>query len=147
MAWFDVTTQQAGNQLTVNVTQNNPSGVIYGCKLEVAVNGKRATVDFGVAPTTDPASATITFTGAPSPIVVDPDHRVVNRVGAAFAPPVKPKVWNLLMGPGALREAEGRVRAFVRGKRHGVCSAEHAVLRDKSRDFIGLTGGPRGHGG
>lgn len=90
---FDVTTQQAGNQLTVNVTQNNPSGVIYGCKLEVAVNGKRATVDFGVAPTTKTASATITFTGAPSPIVVDPDHRVVNRVGAAFAPPVKPKVW------------------------------------------------------
>lgn len=90
---FDVTTQQAGDQLTVTVTQNNPSGTIYGCKLEVAIAGKRATVDFGLAPTQKTASTTLTFTGTPSPITIDPDHRVVNRTGAGFAPPTKPKVW------------------------------------------------------
>jgi hypothetical protein len=91
---FDVTTSQVGNQLTVNVTQNNASNVIYGCKLDVDINGKRATVDFGTEPTNKTASTTITFTGTPSPITVDPDHRVVNRPGnQGILPSPKPKVW------------------------------------------------------
>jgi aminopeptidase N len=91
---FDVTTSQVGNQLTVSVTQNNASNVIYGCKLDVDINGKRATVDFGTEPTNKTASTTITFTGTPSPITVDPDHRVVNRPGnQGILPSPKPKVW------------------------------------------------------
>lgn len=93
---FDVTTSQAGGQLTVTVTQNNASNVIYGCKVDIDVAGKRATVDFGVAPTNKTATATIPFTGTATPITVDPDHKVINRPGIqGFAPPAKKRVWIL----------------------------------------------------
>lgn len=93
---FDVTTSQAGGQLTVTVTQNNTSNVIYGCKVDIEIAGKRATVDFGVAPTNKTATATIPFTGTASPVTVDPDHKVINRPGTqGFAPPPKKRVWIL----------------------------------------------------
>src|SRR4051812_18595454 len=60
---FAVTTTQAGDQVTVTVTQNNASQTLYGCSIEVEVQGATqsttATVDFGVAPTKASASATV----------------------------------------------------------------------------------------
>ena len=92
---FDVTTQeQSGGLLAVTVTQNNPSGRIYGCQVDIDINGKRASVDFGLAPTSKVATTSIAFSGAASPITVDPDHKIVNRlINAGFSPPSKPKIF------------------------------------------------------
>lgn len=97
---FAVSFDEVGDQLTVTVTQQNASGVLYGCKVEVAIAGPsataRATVDFGLAPTSATASTTITFAGARTSVRLDPDHKVIGRaVGASngFAAPASLPVW------------------------------------------------------
>ncbi|HLM73170.1 MAG TPA: M1 family aminopeptidase, partial [Polyangiaceae bacterium] len=60
---FSVEIGQAGNEVTVTLTQINPSKKIYGCAVEVEVKGAlsstRALVDFGVAPSSPVASAKV----------------------------------------------------------------------------------------
>ncbi|MDF2694207.1 MAG: hypothetical protein K0S65_2590, partial [Labilithrix sp.] len=99
---FAVAFDQVGGQLTVNVTQQNPSGTIYGCKVEVEITGpgtgntKRAVVDFGLAPTSATASTTIAFSGPRTSVRLDPDHKVIGRaVGATngFAAGMSLPVW------------------------------------------------------
>lgn len=97
---FAISTSQVGNNVTVTVTQQNASHKLYGCKLEVLVNGATtsafAVVDFGVAPQSATATATVTL---PEPVMsttFEPRHRLVGRV--AGAPPLQAagvKVWPL----------------------------------------------------
>ena len=98
----EVTTAQAGNTVTVTVTQQNASKKLYGCKVEVEVLGATtsalATIDFGIAPKSDTATATVTLA---EPVVgtnVEPRHRLVTRVAKAGVPaapePLLP-VWPL----------------------------------------------------
>jgi aminopeptidase N len=90
--------QQAG-EVTVTVTQQNPSGKRYGCAVEVLVAGATqtalATVDFGAAPSSATATATIPFPEQATGYTLDPDHRLVARdamgVAAKAGPP--PPVW------------------------------------------------------
>ncbi len=93
---FSIATQAlGGNQLKVTVTQENASTIVYPCKVEVGLNGgsTRATVDFGLAPTSNVASTTITFAGAVTSTQLDPDHRLVGRTKTnGFAPPPPPPV-------------------------------------------------------
>jgi aminopeptidase N len=98
---FAVTTAQAGDQVTVTVTQQNASTTIYGCKVDVEVDGATqkavATIDFGVAPTSAVATATVTLAEAVTGTVLDPGHRVIGRLagtGNVKAPPPR-KVWIL----------------------------------------------------
>jgi aminopeptidase N len=97
---FAIATSQVGSNVTVTVTQQNASHKLYGCKLEVLVSGATtsalAVVDFGVAPQSATATATVTL---PEPVVstvFEPRHRLVGRV--AGAPPLQAaslKVWPL----------------------------------------------------
>jgi hypothetical protein len=86
--------------VTVTVTQDNASHKLYGCKLEVLVSGATtsavAVVDFGVAPQSVTATATVTLSEPVVSTVFEPRHRVVGRV--AGAPPMQTaglKVWPL----------------------------------------------------
>ena len=98
----EVTTAQAGNTVTVTVTQQNASKKLYGCKVEVLVLGMNtsaiATIDFGTAPKSDTATATVTLAGLVESIQVEPRHRLVTRVVKpgvpAVAEPLLP-VWPL----------------------------------------------------
>ena len=97
---FAIATTQAGNQVTVTVTQQNASKTIYGCKLDVEVDGATqkvvATVDFGVTPASATATTTVTLAEAVTKTVLDPGHRVVGRLaGGGVAAPPKRKVWIL----------------------------------------------------
>lgn len=98
---FSVATTQTGDQVTVTVTQKNASKKLYGCKVEVGVQGATAsalaTVDFGVAPTSTTASATVTLSGPVKSTTLDPNHRVVGRLGTGgpLAPEPRRKVWIL----------------------------------------------------
>jgi aminopeptidase N len=93
-----VTTAQSGNEVTVTVTQENASGKLYGCVVEVDVKGATqtatATIDFGIAPQSAMATAKVTLTEPVMSTVLDPRNRVVAREKAAMA--VAPKsrpVW------------------------------------------------------
>jgi aminopeptidase N len=98
---FSVELSQAGNEVTVAVTQMNPSNKIYGCAIEVEVKGAastaRALVNFGVAPSSPTASAKVTLAEPFTSYTLDPDHRVIGVDAAAMpaAPVAKPKlpVW------------------------------------------------------
>lgn len=86
--------------MTVTVTQQNASHKLYGCKLEVLVNGATtsalAVVDFGVAPQSATATATVTLAEPVVSTVFEPRNRLVGRV--AGAPPLQAaglKVWPL----------------------------------------------------
>ena len=97
---FAIATSQVGSNVTVTVTQQNASQKLYGCKLEVLVSGATtsalAVVDFGVAPQSATATATVTL---PEPVVstvFEPRHRTVGRVaGAPAAQATSFKVWPL----------------------------------------------------
>ena len=97
---FAIATSQTGNQVTVTATQQNVSGKRYGCKLEVEVHGATssalATINFGVAPTSTTASATVTLAEPVASTVFDPHHRVIGRLAGAPAMQGKPvQVWPL----------------------------------------------------
>jgi aminopeptidase N len=99
---FVVSTEQTGDQVTVTVTQQNASKKLYGCKVEILVQGdtKAATavVDFGVAPENATAKATVTLVEPVKGTVLDPDHRLVGRLitpGMPVAPEPMLPVWPL----------------------------------------------------
>ena len=96
---LQVTTAQVGDQVTVTVTQQNTSGKLYGCLVEVEVSGATQTatalVDFGVAPTGATATATVTLAEPVASATLDPNHRLVARQSSnvtALAGPKLP-VW------------------------------------------------------
>jgi aminopeptidase N len=96
---FAVSTEQSGDQVTVTVTQQNASGVAYGCVVEVEVAGAtesaRALVSFGAAPSSSSASATVTLAEPALSTTLDPDHRVVGRAAQAASATAAPRlpVW------------------------------------------------------
>jgi aminopeptidase N len=89
-------TSQVGDQVTVTVTQANPSGKLYGCAIDVLVEGATqsvtARVDFGLAPSSAVATATVNLGEPVVGTVLDPDHRVIAREPGA-APPARRPVW------------------------------------------------------
>jgi aminopeptidase N len=84
---FEIATAQAGDQVTVTVTQKNASGKVYGCKVEVQVDGAStsalAAIDFGPSPQSATASATVTLAEPVIGTKLDPNHRVVGRLASA----------------------------------------------------------------
>lgn len=90
--------QDANGEVTVTVTQQNASGKLYGCVVEVDVQGATqaatATIDFGLDPQSAVASAKVTL---PEPLVgttLDPRHKLVARESiAALAQPEPRPVW------------------------------------------------------
>jgi aminopeptidase N len=96
---LQVTTAQAGDQVTVTVTQQNASAKLYGCLVEVEVNGATQTttalVDFGVAPTSATATATVTLAEPVVSTQLDPNHRLVARQSPNVSVKPEPKlpVW------------------------------------------------------
>jgi aminopeptidase N len=100
---FAISTMQQGDQVTVTVTQQNASGKVYGCQVDVEVQGATsnvvANVDFGVAPTSATATATVTLAEPVTGVGFDPSNRLIGRVpppmGPAPPPPPRKKVWIL----------------------------------------------------
>lgn len=99
---FAVSTAQTGDQVTVTVTQQNASKKLYGCKLEILVQGDTqsatAVIDFGLTPQSATANATVTLVGPVKATVLDPDHRLVGRLvtpGMPAAPEPTLPVWPL----------------------------------------------------
>jgi aminopeptidase N len=97
---FAISTSQVGSNVTVTVTQQNASHKLYGCKLEVLVNGATtsalAVVNFGVAPQSATATATVTLPEPVASTVFEPRNRLVGRVaGAPAAQTTGLKVWPL----------------------------------------------------
>jgi aminopeptidase N len=97
---MQVEASQTGDQVTVTVTQNNPGGKLFGCKVEVQVQGADqsalAVVDFGVAPTASSASTTVTLAQAMVSTVLDPRRRLIAHDGTAgvmSAPQPHRDVW------------------------------------------------------
>ncbi|MEZ4308582.1 MAG: M1 family aminopeptidase [Polyangiaceae bacterium] len=93
-----VETQSVGGFEEVTVTQVNPSGKLYGCVVEVEVQGATSSVlakiDFGVAPTSASASAVVTLNEPVVATVLDPQHKLIARNAAVplKAPTPRP-VW------------------------------------------------------
>lgn len=87
---FAVKTDQVGGDVTVTVTQQNASGKIYGCVVEVELRGAtsstRAMIDFGVAPSKAIATASATLNEPITSVILDPDNRLIGR--NAGAPPI-----------------------------------------------------------
>jgi len=98
---FAISTTQAGDQVTVTVTQQNASGKLYGCKVDVEVDGATqkvvATVDYGAAPKDATATATVTLAEPVMGTALDPGHRLVARDASMInvKPPPNRKVWIL----------------------------------------------------
>jgi aminopeptidase N len=99
---FKVATSQAGGEVTVTVTQENASGKVYGCAVEVEVlsasSKARVIVDFGLAPSSKAATAKVALAEPALGYSLDPDHRVIGddiTVMPAAAPPPRKKrpVW------------------------------------------------------
>jgi len=91
---------QAG-EATVTVTQNNASGKLYGCLVEIEVQGPtksmRGVIDFGVAPASATASVKIPLGEPYISYTLDPDHRLIGKdvTVAPIAPPPKKHIWIL----------------------------------------------------
>lgn len=85
-----VSTAQTGNTVTVTVAQKNASKKLYGCKVEVEVLGATttvmATIDFGAAPKSDTATATVTLSEPVVGTTLEPRHRLVARLAKAGVP-------------------------------------------------------------
>ena len=96
---FAIATSQVGNQVHVTVTQQNPTNKRYGCKLEIEVRGATtsavALVDFGVAPASATASATVTLAEPVVDTVFEPRHRAIGRVAGAPAVRASVTPWPL----------------------------------------------------
>jgi len=89
---------QNGSEVTVKITQENPSGKVYGCVVEVDVQSATGTatalVDFGLAPASATASATVTLADPLMSATLDPRHKLVARDSAApFKAPTPRPVW------------------------------------------------------
>jgi aminopeptidase N len=88
---FAIATSQIGSEVTVDVTQQNDSGRLYGCRVEVQVAGATesaiAVVDFGLAPSSATASATVTLSEPVATTALDPNHRLVGRLAGGTAAP------------------------------------------------------------
>jgi aminopeptidase N len=99
---FAVSTEQSGSEVTITVTQQNASGTIYGCAVEVEVSGASGStiglVDFGLSPVSPVATTKVMLAEPITATALDPRHRVIGRtpkaLGAA-APPVRLPVWPL----------------------------------------------------
>lgn len=97
-----ITTAQAGDAVTVTVTQENASKKLYGCKVEVEVLGATtsatAMVDFGIAPKSATATATVTLAEPVVSTKLEPRNRLIARPSTSGAPakpePLRP-VWPL----------------------------------------------------
>lgn len=85
-----ITTAQTGDAVTVTVTQQNASKKNYGCKVEVDVLGATtsatALIDFGLAPKSDTATATVTLSEAVVSTKLEPRHRLIARLAGNGAP-------------------------------------------------------------
>ncbi|HZF48547.1 MAG TPA: M1 family aminopeptidase [Polyangiaceae bacterium] len=96
---FSVELSQVGAEVTVALTQMNPSKKLYGCAVEVEVKGAvssaRALVDFGLAPSSPTASAKVTLAEPITSHTLDPDHRLVAMDASVMpaAPPPKLPAW------------------------------------------------------
>lgn len=98
---FVVETVQQAGEVTITVTQQNTSGLIYGCAVDVEVAGAttkaRATVNFGLAPSNPKAVATVPLAEPLVSYTLDPDHRVIGKdiTAKPAAPPPKRKIYIL----------------------------------------------------
>lgn len=96
---FSIETSAVGNEVTVTLTQENASGKVYPCVVEVDVLGATQTVtanvDFGFDPKSPTASAKITMSEPVASTSLDPRHRLVARLKAAapLAKPTPRRVW------------------------------------------------------
>jgi len=92
---FTVSTDQQGNQVTVTVTQDGPE--LFGCLVEVDVHGANTTVtasvDFGLAPSSASAQATVTLAEAVVITELDPRERLIEQTGNVNASGQEPKIW------------------------------------------------------
>ncbi|MFO0755603.1 MAG: M1 family aminopeptidase [Byssovorax sp.] len=99
---FSASAEQSGSEVTITVTQQNPSGKVYGCAIEVQVSGATQSavglVDFGVEPQSDVATAKVMLAEPLVSTTVDPHHRVIGKTPkppGPVPPPVPLKVWPL----------------------------------------------------
>ena len=80
---FAVAAVQAGAEATVTVAQQNASGKLYGCVMEVEIKGAtqtaRVKIDFGLAPQTAKLSVAVPFTEPVTTVTLDPDHKLIGR--------------------------------------------------------------------
>ncbi len=87
---FAVKADQVGGEVTVSVTQQNVSGKLFGCAVEVEVRGAtqsaRVVVDFGLTPSNVVATAKTTLGEPVTTVVLDPDNHVIGW--NAGAPPL-----------------------------------------------------------
>jgi aminopeptidase N len=78
---FAIKTDQVGSEVTVTVTQQNLSGKLFGCAVEVEVKGAtqsaRVIVDFGLAPSNAVATAKATLSEPVTSVVLDPDNHLI----------------------------------------------------------------------
>lgn len=94
---LNIASSQAGSEVTVTLTQNNLSGILYGCMAEVEVQGAtqsvRGIADFGVAPSNASAIVKVMLAEPVQNIILDPDHKLIARQGMmpAQATPALPK--------------------------------------------------------
>lgn len=97
---FSVKTTQSGTDVTVEVTQKNASGKLYGCAIEVDVVGAtssaRALVDFGLDPKSATASAHVTLSEPVTHTTLNPRGRVIaNDLGVSAKMVGELRVWIL----------------------------------------------------
>lgn len=90
--------QDGNGEVTVTVTQQNKSGKLYGCVVEVDVSGatqtETAVVDFGLDPKSASATAKVTLSEALAGTTLDPRNRLVAREAASAAKaPERRTVW------------------------------------------------------
>lgn len=96
---FLVDAQQVGDQVTVTLTQQSSSSHLFGCAVEVLVEGASSSVlgvvDFGVAPSSSSAATVVTLAEPVQSTVVDPNHRVVDDTPAMARGPrgPRPRLW------------------------------------------------------
>lgn len=76
-----VTADQVGDAVTVTVTQGSPSGTLYGCAVDVELQGASSSalahLSFGPAPKSASATATVKLAEPVLKTTLDPAHRLV----------------------------------------------------------------------
>ncbi len=99
---FAVSTEVSGDEVTITVTQQNASGKVYGCAVEIEVAGATMSavglVDFGLDPQSPVATAKVTLPEAITKTVLDPRHRLIGRAPkppGMLTAPIKLPVWPL----------------------------------------------------
>jgi aminopeptidase N len=95
---FKIETSQAAGEVTVTVTQQNASGKLYGCVVEVDVQGATqsatAMIDFGLAPQSAIGTAKVTLAEPVTGTTLDPRNKLVARESvAALVKPAPRPVW------------------------------------------------------